>query len=84
MNYDVSMSASYQHSISSNGRYGFTDGTAVEPAAQVSSSLNYTLSLRTSPKRIVNVSMGYGLTEDSPDVTLGFSMPLEFLGLAKE
>ena len=84
LNYDVSMSASYQHSISSNGRYAFTDGTAVEPAAQVSSSLNYTLSLRTSPKRIVNVSMGYGLTEDSPDVTLGFSMPLEFLGLAKE
>ena len=84
LNYDVSMSASYQHSISTNGRFAFSDGTAVEPAAQVSSSLNYTLSLRTSPKRIVNVSMGYGLTEDSPDVTLGFSMPLEFLGLAKE
>lgn len=84
LNYDVSMSASYQHSISSNSRYAFSDGTSVEPAAQVSSSLNYTLSLRTSPKRIVNVSMGYGLTEDSPDVTLGFSMPLEFLGLAKE
>jgi len=84
LNYDVSMSASYQHSISTDGRYAFSDGTSVEPAAQVSSSLNYTLSLRTSPKRIVNVSMGYGLTEDSPDVTLGFSMPLEFLGLAKE
>lgn len=84
MNYDVSMSASYQHSISANSRFGFSDGTFVEPAAQVSSSLNYTLSLRTSPKRIVNISMGYGLTEDSPDVTLGFSMPLEFLGLAVE
>ncbi|MDO8416762.1 MAG: hypothetical protein Q7S87_11200 [Agitococcus sp.] len=84
LNYDVSMSASYQHSISTNSRYAFSDGTFVEPAAQVSSMLNYTLSLRTSPKRIVNVSMGYGLTEDSPDVTLGFSMPLEFLGLAKE
>ena len=50
----------------------------------MSSSLNYTLSLRTNPKRIINISMGYGLTEDSPDVTLGFSMPLEFLGLAAE
>ncbi len=84
MNYDVSMNASYQHSISANSRFGFADGTSVEPQAQVSSSLNYTLSLRTSPKRIVNISMGYGLTEDSPDVTLGFSMPLEFLGLAVE
>ncbi len=84
LNYDVSMSASYQHSISANSRFGFDDGTFVEPAAQVSSALNYTLSLRTSPKRIVNISMGYGLTEDSPDVTLGFSMPLEFLGLAAE
>jgi hypothetical protein len=84
LNYDVSMSASYQHSISANSRFAFSDGTFVEPAAQVSSMLNYTLSLRTNPKRIVNVSMGYGLTEDSPDVTLGFSMPLEFLGLAAE
>ncbi len=84
LNYDVSMSASYSQSIAANSRYGFDDGTFVEPATQVSSSLNYTLSLRTSPKRIVNVSMGYGLTEDTPDVTLGFSMPLEFLGLAAE
>ena len=84
LNYDVSMSASYQHSISANSRFGFSDGTFVEPQTQVSSALNYTLSLRTSPKRIVNISMGYGLTEDSPDVTLGFSMPLEFLGFAAE
>lgn len=84
LNYDVSMSASYSQSISANSRYGFSDGTFVEPATQVSSSLNYTLSLRTSPKRIVNISVGYGLTEDTPDVTLGFSMPLEFLGLAAE
>ena len=84
LNYDVSMSASYSQSISANSRYGFQDGTFVEPATQVSSSLNYTLSLRTSPKRIINVSVGFGLTEDTPDVNLGFSMPLEFAGLAVE
>lgn len=88
LNYDVSMSASYSQSISANSRYTFVDRagvvTFVEPATQVSSSLNYTMSLRTSPKRIVNFSVGYGLTEDTPDVTLGFSMPLEFLGLAAE
>lgn len=84
LNYDVSMSASYQHSISANSRYTFSDDTVVEPQAQVSGSVNFSLSLRTSPKRIINLSMGYGLTEDSPDINLGFSMPLEFLGLSAE
>ena len=84
LNYDVSLSASYSQSISTNSRFSFANGTHVEPQTQVSSVLNYTLSLRTSPKRIVNLSLGIGLSEDTPDVNLGFSMPLEFLGLAKE
>lgn len=84
LNYDVSMSASYQHSVAMNSRFSFEDGTVVEPATQVTGSLSFSLSLRTSPKRIVNVSMGYGLTEDSPDINLGFSMPLEFIGIATE
>lgn len=84
LNYDVSLSASYSQSISTNSRFAFDNGTVVEPQTQVSSVLNYTLSLRTSPKRIINLSLGIGLSEDTPDVNLGFSMPLEFLGLAKE
>lgn len=87
LNYDVSLSASYQQSISTNARYTFRDNqgtTTFESPTQVSSLLNYTLSLRTSPKRVVNVSVGFGLSEDTPDVNLGLSMPLEFLGLAEE
>jgi hypothetical protein len=91
LNYDVSMSASYQQSISTNARYSFrevVDGAFVtnsfSAATQLSSVLNYTLSLRTSPTRVVNVSVGFGLSEDTPDVNLGLSMPLEFLGLSKE
>ena len=87
LNYDVSMSASYQQSISMNARYTFQEGAetvSFDSATQLSSVLNYTLSLRTSPKRVVNVSVGFGLSEDTPDVNLGFSMPLEFLGLAQE
>jgi hypothetical protein len=53
-------------------------------STQLSSLLNYTLSLRTSPTRVVNFSVGFGLSEDTPDVNLGLSMPLEFLGLASE
>lgn len=91
LNYDVSMSASYQQSISTNARYTFLqneDGklsqVTFNSPTQLSSLLNYTLSLRTSPKRVVNVSVGFGLSEDTPDVNLGLSMPLEFLGLAQE
>lgn len=87
LNYDVSISASYQQSISTNARYSFEDAgvaTSFESATQLSSLLNYTLSLRTSPTRVVNVSVGFGLSEDTPDVNLGLSMPLEFLGLSKE
>lgn len=87
LNYDVSISASYQQSISTNARYTFEDSqgiNAFNAATQLSSVLNYTLSLRTSPTRIVNFSVGFGLSEDTPDVNLGVSMPLEFLGLAKE
>ncbi|MCB1660331.1 MAG: hypothetical protein KDI39_19075 [Pseudomonadales bacterium] len=92
LNYDVSMSASYQQSISTNARYGFLQRDennnpayiSFDAPTQLSSLLNYTLSLRTSPKRIVNLSVGFGLSEDTPDVNLGLSMPLEFLGLAQE
>lgn len=91
LNYDVSISASYQQSISTNTRYTFLENVdnqltyvSFNAATQLSSLLNYTLSLRTSPTRIVNFSVGFGLSEDTPDVNLGLSMPLEFLGLARE
>ncbi len=85
LNYDVSMSASFQQSITTNSRFNFMNaGTAefVEAPTQVSALVNFSMSLRTSPKRIVNLSLGYGLTEDTPDVVLGFSLPLEFMGLS--
>ena len=49
-------------------------------APATSASLNFSLGLRTNPQRIINISLGYGLTPDTPDVTLGFSMPIDFLG----
>ncbi|MDQ8036252.1 MAG: hypothetical protein REI12_02445, partial [Pedobacter sp.] len=90
LNYDVSMTASYQQSYSFSSSYSFApdssnpDGAVVNTAAQVSGSLNFSLGLRTDSSRIVNLSLGYGLTEDTPDITLGFSMPLDFLGSSGE
>ncbi len=84
LNYDVSMTASYQQSYAFSSQYGFDNGDVVQTASQVSGSLSFSLGLRTSANRIVNVSLGYGLTEDTPDMTLGFSMPIDFLGSSGE
>lgn len=79
LNYDVSVTSSFQQSYGFSSTYSFKDGTRVETADQVSASLNFSLGLRTNPKRIVNINMGFGLTEDASDVTLGFSMPIDFV-----
>lgn len=82
LNYDVSITASYQQSFGFSTKYTFQQGATTitsNSAAQMSSMLNFSLGLRTNPKRIVNLSMGFGLTEDSSDVVLGFSMPLDFM-----
>ncbi len=90
LNYDVSMTASFQQSYSFASTYSFKpdadnpQGAVVNTASQVSASLNFSLGLRTGSNRIVNVSLGYGLSEDTPDVTLGFSLPIDFLGSSEE
>lgn len=84
LNYDVSITASYQQSYSFSSTYTFSNGDYVSTAAATSASVNMSLGLRTNPKRIVNVNLGYGLTEDTPDVTLGFSMPIDFAGSSED
>lgn len=84
LNYDVSVTASYQQSYAFSTRYKFSNGNLVNTSDQTSASLNFSLGLRTNPKRIINLSVGYGLTPDTPDVTLGFSMPIDFMGSSDE
>lgn len=84
LNYDVSITASYQQSFSMGSTYDFKYGDVITSNVQSSAVLNFSLGLRTSATRIVNISFGYGLTEDTPDVTLGFSMPINFLGSSEE
>lgn len=80
LNYDVSLTASYQQSYSFSSTFYFENNEYVTTAASTSASVNFSLGLRTNPKRIVNVNLGYGLTEDTPDVTLGVSLPIDFAG----
>jgi hypothetical protein len=80
LSYDVSLSTSYQMAYSLKPTYTFAD-QEVEGTEQTSAIMNFSLGLRTSPDYIVNVNAGFGMTEDSPDVLLGVSMPLDIKGL---
>jgi hypothetical protein len=87
LNYDVSLTMSYQQSFSSRSEFTFApqgeDGATYSRSAdQTSASMNMSLGVRVSPKTIVNGSVGFGLTEDAPDVSLGLSFPLDLLGFA--
>ncbi len=80
LSYEVSLSASYQQSYNFETDFIFEDYVASSEDS-TSSVVNTSLGLRTSSNRIVNLSFGFGLTEDSPDVLLGISMPIDFSGL---
>ncbi|MDN6858225.1 transporter [Pseudomonas sp. CAN2814] len=80
LSYDVSLATSYQMAYSFKNKYYFND-RSVEAPEQTSAIMNFSLGLRTSPDYIVNVNAGFGLTEDSPDVLLGLSLPLDIQGL---
>jgi hypothetical protein len=80
LNYDVSVSGSVQVSAGLPTKFTFQDGSIVNSADQVTSVFNMGLSLRTSPKRIVNLTFGFGLTPDSPNLILGFNLPVDIAG----
>ncbi len=90
LNYDVSLTMSYQQSFATGSEFAFRQldpnkqQEFSKPADQTSSSLGISLGVRVSPKTIVNTSLGFGLTEDAPDVSLGVSFPLDFLGIGRE
>ncbi|XID76005.1 transporter [Alkanindiges sp. WGS2144] len=83
-NYDVSLTMSYQQSFSTGSEFKFDNGDVSKPADQTSASLGFSLGVRVTPKTIVNGSVGFGLTEDAPDVSLGLSFPLDFLGFGRD
>ncbi len=84
LSYDTSLSASVQISYSDETTLTFNDGTAAKAQDQVSSLLNFSLGNRISEKTILNTNVGFGLTEDSPDVLIGFSLPINLAGLKDE
>ena len=84
LNYDVSLTISYQQSFTFGSEYKFTNGDVSRSSVASAATLNSSLGIRVSPKTIVNVSLGFGLTPDSPNVLLGLSLPLDFLGIGRQ
>lgn len=87
-NYDVSMTMSYQQSFNMNTSFKYrpTAGLAdsYKAADQSSGMFSIALGVRVNPDTIVNGTLGIGLTEDSPDISLGLSFPLDILGFGKK
>ncbi|ENW18110.1 hypothetical protein L313_1525 [Acinetobacter haemolyticus CIP 64.3 = MTCC 9819] len=83
-NYDVSLTMSYQQSFNTGAKFYFKNGESFKSADQSSSMLSFALGVRVSPATIVNGTVGIGLTEDAPDVTLGLSFPLDIIGFGKK
>lgn len=83
-NYDVSLTMSYQQSFNMNTSFTYQTGEKFKAADQTSSMFSIALGVRVNPETIVNGTLGIGLTEDTPDVTLGLSFPLDILGFGKK
>ena len=78
LSYDVSTTMSIQEALSFPSKLEFDDGTSSRTAMQTSGMFNLGLGVRTSPQRTINLTLGIGLTSDSPDFTFGMNMPLSF------
>lgn len=83
-NYDVSLTMSYQQSFNMDAEFQFDNGESYQSPDQSSAMLSFALGVRVSPETIVNGTVGIGLTEDAPDVSLGLSFPLDFMGFGKK
>ncbi len=81
LSYDVSLTMSFQGSYTDKAKYVFRSGAEGESSASMSGVLNFSLGVRVSPKTITNVGVGFGMTEDAPDILLSLSMPINMNGL---
>ena len=78
LSYDVSTTMSIQQSVSFPTTLVFAGGSSSRTSLQSSAMFNIGLGVRTAPQTTFNLTLGVGLTSDSPDFTLGVNMPLSF------
>jgi len=80
LSYDTSLSLSTNLSYSSETQLFFSDGSRAVAQDSVSGSMNISMGTRIDAKTIINTSVGFGLTEDASDITLGVSYPINLAG----
>lgn len=91
LSYEVSISASYQQSYNFETQFRFRDlsldpndvpgqRVTIRSEDATSSVVNFALGLRSARNRVLNFNFGFGLTEDSPDVLMGISVPVDIQG----
>jgi hypothetical protein len=78
LSYGISTTISFQEAISAGSKLRFADGLEAKTHMQTSGILNLGLGYRVSPKTTVNLSVGIGLTPDSPNLMVGMNLPLSF------
>src|SRR5690554_4155602 len=84
LSYDVSLSASFQGSYNDETEFNLFTGNGMRTSvagSQMSGIINVALGVRVSPKTIANVNVGFGLTELSPDIIMGLSLPIDIEGI---
>lgn len=83
LSYDVSLSVSMQLSYTDQTELTFNDGSQAVAQDQTSGFLSFSIGTRVSDQTIVNTNIGIGLTEDTPDFSIGVSLPIDISGLKK-
>ncbi len=83
LNYDVSMTTSYQMSYSLATTYDFQGGSTVRTPQMMAASINFSVGFRTTPSQIINIGFAYGLTQDTPNIDFTITVPMDVSGLLK-
>ena len=78
LSYEASMNIGAQFSYSFGSRYSINDTTTIESGSSLSSAFNIGTGWRITPARSIYVSLGIGLTNNDPDVSLSIKLPYEF------
>lgn len=78
LSYDVSLNLSTSMSYSKGTELTFNGDLKTMTEPSMSGTFNVGLGWRLDPKFTLNINTGIGLTRDSPDFSMGASMPINF------
>jgi len=78
LSYSITTSISFQESISAGAKLRFSSGKTNYTSSQTSGVLSIGMGYRVTPKTTINTSVGIGLTANSPNMSLDFTVPFSY------